>query len=132
MSELKSEELGKQFTNCELKNMNLVSEVYATLNGLVAKDLEKYFLDDASLHSLNETSPPIEGKEAICEFFEKFFSDAKSIHFELIGNPHAMGDIVTIKHIDHFELDGTKHNIEYVSVIVINELRIKKWLGYIQ
>ena len=120
------------FENTEAENVQLVSKIYESLNSLETDRLSDHFLDDAALYSLNDRVSPIEGKQTILAFFSKFFADAQNIEFELLGEPCALGNIVTFKHIDHFELDGIKHDDFYVSVVLLVDGKIKKWLGYVQ
>lgn len=118
--------------NTEAANSKLITEVYECLNSLDAHKLSNYFFDDAALYSLNDAVPPMEGKQKILEFFEGFFAQASGIEFELIGKLHPLGSLVSFKHIDHFVLDGIKHDDFYVSTVLIVDGKIKKWLGYLQ
>ena len=120
------------FENVEAENVQLVSKIYESLNSLEIGKLGAHFLDDAALYSLNDSVPPMQGKPTILEFFSGFFAQANNVEFELIGEPCALGNIVTFKHIDHFELDGVKHDDFYVSVVLLIDGKIKKWLGYVQ
>ena len=116
----------------ESKNGQLIAEVYTALNSLDANKLGDFFSDDATLVSLNDSVSPTEGKPTIVEFFAGFYAQAKNVNFELICTPVAMGNMVTFKHIDHFEVDGVQRDDHYVSVVLIVDGRVKKWLGYMQ
>ena len=116
----------------EAENSKLIEQVYGALNSLDVQRFVDYFFDDAALISLNDTVPPMVGKTAITEFFTNFFENGKHINFEIISTPHALGNLVTFKHIDHFEFDGVMHDDNLVSAVLIIDGKIKKWLGYLQ
>ena len=113
-------------------NSLLVAEVYDSLNSLDPENLGRHFLAEAALYSLNDNVHPIEGKLAIVEFFSEFFAKAKNVNFELLSAPQCMGKMVMFEHVDHFDFDGVKHDDHYVSVVLLSDGKIKKWLGYLQ
>lgn len=112
--------------------LSLITSIYEALNSSDAIALGNFFAEDAALYSLNDAVPPLEGKQSIIDFFQDFFEKAATSKFELLSAPQALGSMVMFHHIDSFELDGMKRDDKYVSVLLIVDGTVKKWLGYME
>lgn len=130
-NEAESLKLNTEITTMELGNLKIVNDIYTALNDLDVKPLEEYLSNGILVQSLHNSSPPLEGKDAIIGFFTNYFATAKNIKFEFISGPYAMGDIVTVEYINYYELQGNKRSDHNVSIFIIENKKIKKWLGYI-
>lgn len=113
------------------ENAAVVRGVWKALNTLRVDSLMAYFHDDVVSSSIDGRYPPSEGKDALTAFFNDFFARANDLHFEFVGEPYAMGDMVMIRQIDHYELDGVQRDDHIVSVLYITDGKIKKWIGQI-
>jgi len=113
----------------ESSNVRFVERLFELLNSLNADELVKNFADDASLLPFDEKYPSISGKKAIYDFYSNFFKRAKNISFELIGPPNDFGNLVVVKKVDSFEIDGARHTQNWVDVIYIVNGKVKKWLA---
>ncbi len=115
----------------ESNSIQIVRNVYAAMNNSELDELETYFAEDIEVSSIQELTAPTKGKESVVEMLRQMLDIAKGSEFVLSAGPFAMGDIVSVEYVHHYEVDGDSRQDHNVSIFVFENQKISRWLGYI-
>ena len=132
ISSFKLPEVGNNLEQLEQENVELLFSIFQSLKLRDAVKVSNYFSDFASLDSMEDSIPPVIGREAILAYFRNVFAINDEIEFELACAPVAFGNVVLVKQISHFVKDGIQHKDLYVNSVFIFNGKINKWIAHLQ
>lgn len=117
-----------EFAEAEAANEKIVNDFCASFKTLDIEKITSYLADDCTFRMI-ETTPRMEGKEAIVTGMKSFLATAKSAEFEMIRSA-AMGSIVINERIDHFDMGERQNAFHIVGIFFVRDGKIQEWQDY--
>ncbi len=112
----------------EKANEKVVNDFCAAWETLDADKLGSFLADEATFRMI-ESSPRVEGREAIVGGIKGFLANAKSARFEMIRST-VMGNTVLNERIDHFDMGERQMAFHITGFFLVNDGKIQEWQDY--
>ena len=112
----------------ERANEKVVNDFCAAWSTLDADELGRYLADDATFRAV-ESSPRVEGREAIIGGFRSFLSSARSARIEMLRST-VIGATVLNERIDHFDTGDDQLSFHISGVFLVVDGKIQEWQDY--
>ena len=119
-----------QQTGEERSNVRVVNEFCGTFAVPFDWDKTASFLSDDCKYRASQTTPMVEGPEAIVGFLGSFANEATAAEFEIVDT-WARGPVVVNDRIDRFVLPQRTLEIPVVGVFHLVEGKIVEWSDFI-
>lgn len=121
-------ELSPGLRSYESKNEELVMDFCAAWASLDIQKIAAYF-DDKIVFRMIDTTPFVEGKEAMITAMGGFLSSRTSARFEVLRSA-AMGNLVINERIDHFGKENGEDAFHITGIFVVKNGKIAEWRDY--
>lgn len=112
----------------EKANEKVVNDFCAAWETLDLDKLGSFLADDAVFRMI-ESTPRIEGREAIIDGIKGFLATAKSARFEMLRST-VIGNTVLNERIDHFDMGERKMDFHISGFFLVKEGKIVEWQDY--
>ena len=90
--------------------------------------LGSFLAEDATFRMI-ESSPPVNGRDAIMAGIKGFLANAKSARFEMIRST-VMGNTVLNERIDHFDMGDNQMSFHISGFFFVKDGKIQEWQDY--
>jgi len=121
-------ELTPPLREYETANEKLVMDFCATWESLDIEKISAYF-DDKIVFRMIDSTPFVEGKEAMVAAMGGFLSTRKSAKFEVLRST-AMGNLVLNERIDYFGREDGEDAFHITGIFVVKNSKIAEWRDY--
>ena len=112
----------------EKANEKVVDDFCAAWATLDPDNLGSYLAEDATFRAI-ESSPRVEGRDAIIDGLRGFLSSAKSARFEMLRST-VIGNTVLNERIDHFDTGDNQLSFHISGFFLVVNGKIKEWQDY--